>query len=121
MAKSGGTYNKDLKFVNYELNADERAACKLWCVEQGELDDKVLKCCEAGYRFALKWDARSKAFACFMSADGDAAKVNGGLMNTGRGSTPFKALRQALYKHFMVFDAEWGGFAEAVDWSAIDD
>lgn len=111
----------DLKFVNYELNPEERADCKLWATEGQDLDLYTKASCEEGYRFSIKWDDRSKAFACFMSAYGDAGKYNGGLMNTGRGSTPLKALRQVLYKHLVVFDKEWGGYAEATDWSAIDD
>lgn len=111
----------DLKFVNYELNSDERAACKAWIVDADDLDNYARAACDEGYRFSLKYDERSKAFACFMSAYGDAAKINGGLMNTGRGSSPLKALKQCLYKHLVIFDKEWGGYAEATDWADIDD
>lgn len=111
----------DLKFINYELTVEERAACKAWIEDLNDLDNYTRAANEEGYRFSLKYDERSKAYACFMSAYGDAAKINGGFMNTGRGSSPFKALRQVLYKHLVIFDKEWGGYAEAVDWSEIDD
>lgn len=114
-------YSNELTFVNYELNTEERARCKEWIEDANGLDLYALAACNDGYRFSLKYDERSRAFACFMSATTGASADNSGLMLTGRGSTPFKALRQCLYKHLVVFDKQWGGYANPVDWSAIDD
>lgn len=110
----------DVRFVNYDLTEQERAACKVWMTDLSSLDDAVLKGCEQDYRFSVKWDEKTTSFACYMqsvSASGD----NAGLLNTGRGSTPLRALKQALYKHFVVFDCQWGGYAERPTMQELDD
>lgn len=110
----------DVRFVNYELSADERAACKAWQTGPGDVDSAALRFCEQGYRFSVKWDDYSHSFACFAQAVLPTSG-NAGLMLTGRGSSPFKAVKQAMFKHFMIFDEEWGGFAETRVTQELDD
>lgn len=103
-------FNND-KFVNYELTVDEKARCKAWLPTLEEFDDALLKIEESGYRVATKYDNWGNCYGAFITAV-EATNSNSGLILTGRGSTPCKAIKQAMFKHFVVFDMEWGGWAE---------
>lgn len=119
-AKKQASRFNDLKFVNYELTKDEKTRCKAWLPTLEEHEDALLKFCESGYKISVKWDDYSNSYAAFAQAtqpDDD----NFGLLLTGRGSTPHRAVKQALYKHFMVFDLQWGGYAERRDIEELDD
>jgi hypothetical protein len=68
----------------------------------------------------MSWDERNQCYACFMYPVAE-SNTNWGMTNTGRGSTPLKAVRQVLYKHFVVFDQVWGAYAERTQASEYDD
>lgn len=110
----------DAKFVNYELNVDEKRSCKQWLPSLEEYDDALLKFVDQGYRVSVKFDNYTEAYSAFGQSF-DAGNINAGLILTGRGSTPAKAIKQMLYKHFLVFDQEWGGWAEPGQSVEFDD
>jgi len=118
--KSSAPRFNNAKFVNYELSSDERAACKAWLPNLDAVDDALLKAVEQGYKISVKWDTYSQAFSAFMVTD-DSKTENVGIINTGRGSTPLKAIKQALYKHFVVFDLVWSPFAQGGPRTELDD
>lgn len=115
-AKSTG----DVIFINYDLTESERAACKKWCVLLDDLDAAMVRAVEEGYRLSLKWDTFSECHAAFMLRS-DEEKLNAGYILTGRGSTSAKALRQMLFKHFMLFEGDWGAWAKARKDLDLDD
>jgi len=122
-AKKGGktaTRFNDVEFVQYELSVEEKAKCKAWCTTLDELDTATLRFCESGYTQSWKWDEYSKSYASFAQTK-DQNSENFGLMLTGRGSTPLKAVKQALYKHYMIFDAVWPAPAKSRAEYEIDD
>lgn len=110
----------DVRFVNYELTKEEKQSCKAWLPTLDEFDDCCLKFVEGGYRYSVKWDDYTQSFACFAQSDGSRPD-NSGLLLTGRGSTPSKAVKQAMFKHFVVFDLDWGGWAERGSPEELDD
>jgi hypothetical protein len=110
----------DAKFVNYELDKTAQASCKAWSIDASALFDGILKMCEVGYRFTLKYDHYSKAYACFVQQTEDKGK-NSGYILTARGSTPEKAVKQALYKHYEVMAGDWEDFGERSKLDEIDD
>lgn len=110
----------DVRFVQYELSAEEKKQCKSWCTSFEEIDTLLLRLMEGGYRASEKWDDYGKCFAAFIQTF-DTKHPHFGCILTGRGSTPLKALKQALFKHYVVFDEEWGSWLEARGGVEIDD
>ena len=107
-------------FVKRELSADEKNACKLWAVDGNELWDLLDKAQESGYKFTFKFDSFSNSPACWMHpTSGD--NPNEGWILTGRGSTPAKALKQALYKHYTMADENWATIHMGQDKWELDD
>jgi len=96
----------NVTWVNYDLSKDEQAALKLLPFWSDEWDSYLLRACDEGYRFTIKYDGFSKAYACYMSNPLN-SHPNFGLMLTGRGSVPTKALRQVLYKHVVISKENW--------------
>jgi hypothetical protein len=109
--KSAPRFN-DTKFIQYELSKEEKATCKSWVTTLEELDTLYLRFCESGYSMSAKWDDYSASFAAFGQTR-DQKHANYGYMLTGRGSTPLKAMKQMLFKHYMIFDEMWAEFAES--------
>jgi len=118
-APSKGRFN-DVEFVQFELSADQLAILKAQPLDAGELDNLAVKLVEADYRISLKWDARGECHACFIQRVGDEGD-NVGAILTGRGSSPLKALRQALYKHFVALECDWGRYRQSNRREVIDD
>lgn len=110
----------DVRFVNYDLSADEKVQCKAWLPDLSLVDDALLKLVESGYRVTLRYDERSSGYSCFVQST-DEKSDNAGLMLTGRGSTPLKAAKNALFKHFVVFDLVWSAWAEKPSATEFDD
>lgn len=94
-------------FINVDLTGEQRAQCKSLLNGEGELDSEVLRMVEAGYQITLNWDSYNQCFGCFVKAKSGAALVNEGLILTGRGSSPLKALKQAWFKHILIYDQTW--------------
>lgn len=106
-------------FINYDLTVNEAADCKAWILTIDELDSYALKMVEEGYNITLNYDQRNHAYGCFIKCR-DAGMENEGRILTGRGSTPFKALKQALYKHHFIFKGVWGSY-DVLNNGALDD
>ena len=106
MPKGRAVRFNDNEFVQRELTADEKKACKQFVPTQEEMEAALDHLCEAGYRISLKWDDYSSSQAAYIQHP-DLKHENAGLVLSGRGSTPLRALRQAMYKHFVLFDGVW--------------
>jgi len=119
-AKAGTGMFRKAEFINLELTEDQRKQLKSQPLDLEDADDALLKLNEAGYGLKLKWDEYSEAFAAFLQTD-DEESENYGFILTGRGSTPLKALKQLLYKHFVMTEGEWWRFAKKPTRDEIDD
>lgn len=109
----------DVRFVNYELSKEEREALKAMPLWSEDWSTWFLRACDDGYRFSIRFDDYSHAYACFMSTlREDSPNFNAIL--PGRGSEPIKALRQALYKHWALAECEWNHLDRALN-DEIDD
>ena len=121
-APKGGKSERfnDVQFIQRELDKNETAACKAWDVDESHVFDAIHKLCEGEYSFSLKWDSFSDCYACFVQFRGEDGP-NKGFILTGRGSSPFKAAKQALFKHYQLLDCLWEEFAERKLVVEIDD
>lgn len=98
---------KFLGFINYDLTKEESARLKGRVMTLDEFETEMLRLNDEGYKVSLSYDAYHKCYGCFFSHR-DPDHDNAGYILSGRGSTPFKAFKQALYIHFQVFDGVWG-------------
>lgn len=112
-ARSAGTAERfnDAKFVQYELDKVEQQQCKAWALDAADAWAEMLPLLDEGYSFTVKFDGFSNCYACFVQVRGVPDHANSGLILTGRGSEPFKAVKQALFKHKAI-DATWLPYAE---------
>lgn len=118
---SGTAWNSGkAQFVQYELDKALQAACKAWELSPEEAWDFVHKLSEAGYKFVLKQDLQNNCYACFMSTDLPQHQ-HANMVLAGRGSSPFKALKQTLYKHFTCLDETWLAHVGRKGENEIDD
>lgn len=96
----------NIQFVQLELDDKQKKACKEFLRTIEEMEQAVDAMTADGYRISMKWDDYSRAQAAYIQHS-DPEHVNGGLILSGRGSTPLRALRQALYKHAMICKGTW--------------
>jgi len=111
---------KQSEFVQYELTKEQQAQCKFWDVTLSELFAAMIKLTESGYKVTLRYDDRNKCQACWIIAPPGEHK-NAGMILPGRGTTPEKAFKQCLFKHFNLFGEEWPSPMSKHEAEEIDD
>lgn len=94
------------EFIQYELSAEETRTCKGWEYSESDAFDALLKLQDAKYKVTFRWDEYGQCYGCWLLPD-KTDPDNAGLILTGRGTTPFKALKQVCFKHYMVFSGAW--------------
>lgn len=105
------------EFVNYELDKEQTAEYRAWRQDSDLVFSILGEMLEGGYRVSLKWDDYSNSCAAFViPLEGN---ENYGLLLTGRGGNPYRALSEAVYKHEIVFGRVW--HVTAKSGSAPDD
>jgi len=114
-----GRFN-DAQFIQHELDKAQVQTCKAWYMAEGDAFEAILRMADSGYVVTLKYDSFSEAYSCFLRQSSSEGK-NWGYILSGRGSTPFKALKQALFKHFIVMGEDWESFAGFDKRAEIDD
>lgn len=93
------------EFINLELSGEQLKDYRVWrddfeavMMGWGELLDD-------GYRVNTKYDDYSSAYAAFIIPDVE--HDNAGYILTGRGGNPYRAITEAIYKHFSVLHGAW--------------
>lgn len=110
----------DVQFVNWSLSAEEKAAVKAWVLTIEEYDNFIGGLVEAGYKITVSYDNFRACFTASIVPTKD-AKSNQGYILTGKGSTPIKAIRQAMYTHYYIMDGEWASYSTAKAAEELDD
>lgn len=110
----------DVQFVNWSLDASQKAACKAWVLSLEDFDNALATLIEAGYKTTLSYDSFRSCYTCSIVPTKD-AKNNQGYILTGKGSTATKALKQALYIHFHVMSEDWASYSTAKAIEELDD
>jgi hypothetical protein len=108
------------QFVSYSLTEKERKTLKAMPFELVDVDTLLLRLAEDGYRITFRWDEYHSCHACWMIPVGE-ANPNNGFILSGRGSTPLKALKQAAWIHYQLFDGLWAAHYKADRDEDIDD
>lgn len=110
----------DVSFINWSLSPEEKAACKAWSLSLEDYDNAIGNLVEGSYKTTISYDGFRSCFTCSIVPTKD-AKSNQGYILTGKGSTPLKALKQALYIHFHIMDTEWAAYSTAKAMEELDD
>lgn len=114
-----GRFN-DVKWINWALTAEEKAIIKAWVLTIEEMDDLELKAIQAGHKITTSYDNYGDCFTASIVPTQD-SKTNQGYILTGKGSTPFKARKQALYVHNYIFNGDWSSYSTGAGKEELDD
>lgn len=93
-------------FVPGDMSDAQKADCKVWEMWEIRSDEILTSLCEAGYKISVKLGGRGDGYTCIV-APADPDHQDSGWMLSGRGSTPLKAIKQACYRHFVLYDGVW--------------
>lgn len=107
-------------FINRELTTSEAQACKGWLFAEDQAFSSMLELCDTGYKITFRADDYNGGYACWILPSKD-DPYNAGLILTGRGSSSYKAFKQAYYKHAVLFDEQWPRDGDQRGDTEIDD
>lgn len=93
------------QFINVTVDKDSAAKIKALEWTLSSLDEAIKRVSVDGYKISLRYDERNDCFACWLIPP--AGDKNAGCILSGRGSLPHKALKQALYIHFVMLEGDW--------------
>ena len=96
----------DFSFVNISLNDKEKAQLKSQPFTLDDLDNAALRLSQEGYKISLSYDSKHNCYSAFLFPTAT-CQSNKGLMLSGKGSTPVKALKQLFYGHYVQLREEW--------------
>jgi len=99
----------DSEFINLELDKEQTAAYREWRLDVENVFDLWTELIEGGYRVNTKYDDYSSSCATFIIPDDGSDNV--GFLLTGRGGNAYRALSEAIYKHFEILKGVWGNYS----------
>lgn len=109
---------KPAQFINVDLEQSDRDRLKATPFSIDQLDEALTSLEHQGLSISVKFDQRNDCWGCWVRpAPGSA---NDGYILAGRGSTPSKAIKQALYIHNVILEQQWGA-DQGQKRTAIDD
>lgn len=108
-----GRQAPSVEFINRELREAEVKAFRLWREDGATVLAFWDELCEDGYKTSVKFDDYSSSYAAFVFPPDDSD--NDGFCLTGRGGTAYRALAEALYKHFVLFGKQWSNDGRSPD------
>lgn len=91
------------RFINQELTADQKRKLKEADFGVVEFESGMARLLDSGYKVTVSVDSKYSCYGAFAIPTDDKS-VNKGYILAARGSTPFKAVKQLLFKHFTIFD-----------------
>jgi hypothetical protein len=107
-------------FIQRELTPGEQQACKEWNYSEADVMAALANLCEELYKVTFRWDDYNSCYACWLLPPKDHID-NAGMILTGRGTSSYKAAKQALYKHAVLFNQAWPKDIDRRGGSEIDD
>jgi hypothetical protein len=110
----------DAQFVQLELTDEQAKQLKATQVSADEIFAQMEKMIDDGYKFTIKYDAYGDCAGVWCQAATDEC-ANSGYILTGRGSSALKALKQLLYKHFVLLEGSWAAHARRANSAVLDD
>lgn len=110
----------NVQFINWSLTIEQKQDCKQFLITDGDYDEALLVIIQAGYKVTTSYDEYRDCFTASI-VPAQNGKNNQGYILTGKGSTPLKAIRQALYIHYRIMDEDWASYSTAKTVEELDD
>ena len=107
------------QFINHYFTDDDKSKFKAWATSvAASLWELIDKLTDDGYSLTVKFDSYTDAYACFIQTR-DEKSSNYGYILTGRSRSGSMAIFAALYRHYVLFEADWP--SETVRKGGMDD
>lgn len=94
-----------VEWVDISLSVEESAAMKKLYGDGDKLSADVERIQDDGYKLTLTSDSYNKCSACYVIPKHE-DMVNYGKILTARGSDTWKAIRGALFRHYVLFQGD---------------
>lgn len=107
-------------FVNVPLDDHLKGVIKAQVFEPDDFASWLAKLVDDGYKLTFSTDSYNNASQCAITHP-DESHQNFGYFLVGRGSSPLKAFKQALYFHSTILEGNWSLFAKPLGKEEIDD
>jgi hypothetical protein len=109
---------KPSQFVNVTLESAQRDTLKAANFGADEFESAFAALCADGYSLKLRYDDRNDCFSAWLLPA--AHSKHDGMILSGRGSTPMKAIKQLCFIHFKMLEGDWGA-NQGISHDPIDD
>jgi len=106
MAKPRAKPKSDVIWVNIDLTLKQGEHMKQLYADHEKLLDDWQNLLESGYKVTVSQDTYNDCFSAYVIPVGE-EHPNKGHILSARGSDFLKAVRGALYRHYVLFDAVW--------------
>ena len=93
--------------IKCELSKSDKMEYKLWLEGQPDVDSWLLKLMEDGYKTTLSYDDYQSCHQASMTPKANLKLEHEGWLLVGRGSTPWRAICNLLYKHLVMLKGSW--------------
>jgi len=110
----------DVTFINWSLTDEQKAYVKSWKPTLEEFDDYVLGVLQSDHKVTVSYDEKRDNYTASIVPT-SSNKTNQGFILTGKGSTPHKAIKQALYIHVEIFSGDWSSYSKVRTDEILDD
>lgn len=110
----------DVTFINWNLTPAQKKELKAAPLDLDWVDTQEIRLCDEGYKISYQRDDWNNCYSCFITVR-EKEHVNAGFILTGRGSTPLKAFKQAVYIGFHIMEGEFARYSTLTTKDEIDD
>lgn len=93
----------DVSWVNYNLSDEQKQELK---AQVFDFETALLRLTEEDMKVTISYDDYNECYSCFLIPKKQES-INYGAILSGRGSTPIKAVKQACYLHWNIFEGNW--------------
>lgn len=107
-AAARAKYNgyEQASFVQFNPDKAQQAAVKAWPFDPELFETALNNLIDDGYKITFRFDDFGKCYAAWILSPRD-HEDNPNLILSGRGSSPIKAFKQALWAHLVLYDKIW--------------
>jgi len=110
----------DVVFINWNLTPAQKKELKAAELSLEWVDTQQIRLSDEGYKISTQRDEWNNCYSCFITTR-EKDHVNAGFILTGRGSTPMKAFKQAVYIGFHIMEGEFARYSTLTAKDEIDD
>lgn len=97
-----------VSFLNYTLSKSEKSDLRKWRADHdGDFWTMCGDLLSSGVGISVSLDGRNQCVACYLRGSG-LGGTDANTLLVGRGSSFESAVWGALFRHYVVFDGQWG-------------